>query len=109
MGRGVLRSDVTVGREERRLPENKPAVFTAVLYPNPTRADATIELKNMPATTVRFSLLDVNGKELWSATQPMAGNARLDLPMHGRPAGVYFVRVAAPGFAAQALKLVVER
>ncbi len=107
MGRGILRSNVTLSRKEPQRPAPNPATFAATLYPNPTRAGATVELKNMPRTTLRLSLLDVNGRELWSTSENVFGDRQYELPTEGRTAGVYFVRMAAPGFAPRVLKLVV--
>ena len=107
LGRGIMRSNVTLSRNEPQRPALKPGTFAATVYPNPTRAHATVQIKNMPQTTLRISLLDVNGRELWSSTEAVFGDREIELPTDGRPSGVYFVRMAAPGFAPQAIKLVV--
>ncbi|MCS7085033.1 MAG: T9SS type A sorting domain-containing protein [Bacteroidia bacterium] len=109
LGRGVLRSAITVGRNEPRRPLPPPASFEAKIYPNPTRNEASVRLNDLPRTTLRISLLDALGREIWSASEKVSGNVELSLPTAGRSPGIYYVRLAAPGFAPKALKLIVER
>jgi glucose/arabinose dehydrogenase len=70
--------------------------------PNPSRSGVTFTLELPSAAQVRFSVLDVQGREVWRGAPATygAGLARLEWPgatdAGGRaPAGLYFARVIA--------------
>ncbi len=76
-------------------------------FPNPTHAGVRFALSLPRAATVRFEVLDLGGRRVWSAAPREAGPGSVTLSWDGTtdtrgPAhpGVYFARVSAGGASA---------
>lgn len=71
-------------------------------YPNPAQAVATVPLNLTAAVDVRVAVYDVLGRRVATLHEgPLdAGAHALSLDATALPAGVYVVRVTAPGFTA---------
>jgi hypothetical protein len=84
--------------------------FSLVLYPNPARARATIQLPPTPgATTASISLLDALGHVVRTTTVALpAAGLHHELDLTGISAGFYGVQVAAGGRSATQ-RLIVEQ
>ncbi|MCH8031441.1 MAG: T9SS type A sorting domain-containing protein [Bacteroidetes bacterium] len=70
-------------------------------YPNPFNPQATLRYDVPTGSTVRIAVYDALGREvavLFDGLNP-AGQHEVVFDGHGMPSGVYFVRMAAEGFA----------
>jgi len=65
------------------------------VYPNPTHADATLELSLPTAESLAICLTDLSGRSVWAknAERYNLGKTSIALPTKDLPAGMYFYRV----------------
>jgi len=82
----------------------------ASLYPNPFNSRITIEYQLPKSGKVRLSVFDLSGREIavLADKQMTAGSHRIAWSAEGSPSGVYFCRMAGPGFS-QTAKMVLAR
>jgi hypothetical protein len=83
-----------------------PGSLAFVLFPNPARTTASVQLPALPGVaTATLALLDALGRQVRAQTAPT--NARATLDLAGLAPGLYVLRVAAAGSTATQ-RLVVE-
>ena len=74
------------------------AAQTATLHPNPASTAATLTLAAPARPGTRLDLTDALGRCVWSAPAA-AGHTALPVPLTNLPAGLYLLRLSAPGAA----------
>ena len=85
------------------LPALQGTVSLSSAYPNPTSAGATLSLTLTQAADVRFRIIDLQGREVWSAPRQHYDAGRWPLAWDGRDAngrarnGVFFAVASAGG------------
>ena len=82
-------SAVTKKSAEKINAENSIA-FTAMLYPNPVRGAAILQIKGV-AKNIVVTITNINGQTLWQ--NKYAGQSQIKLPTEKLTAGVYVVSV----------------
>lgn len=63
------------------------------LYPNPTGADAYININLQEATSILAVVTDIAGRQVYSSKQVLysSGESKITLPLHNTPSGNYIV------------------
>jgi photosystem II stability/assembly factor-like uncharacterized protein len=96
-GRGVLRSDIVSTIDDTQVPADflsgrKPLK----LYPNPTRAEATLDLTLGAASPVSLQVLTPDGRVVRSIDYGIqaAGTQQLTVDVSGLAAGLYHVKAS---------------
>lgn len=83
-----------------------PRIALSNPFPNPTHAGVRFALSLPREAVVRFEVVDLGGRRVWSAPPRTAGPGSVNLAWDGQTdrgpahAGVYFARVSAGGAAA---------
>jgi hypothetical protein len=86
---------------------NDEDVFTAYVYPNPTKDVFTLELSNNTTQNVTLQLIGTDGKEVYQLTRLVeVGTTMLPLSIEGLKSGVYSLQIQSSS-SLRALKLVV--
>jgi len=68
------------------------------VYPNPTLATFTLELKGVDADQpVTVMLYSIQGGEVYN--EILQGSKEYELSLYGQPTGLYFMRVVTEGIA----------
>ena len=67
------------------------------LYPNPSTADATLNVQLKQATTLRLSVQDATGKIVWQTATAAPSDAHfMVIPTAALPSGVYIISAETP-------------
>ena len=76
------------------LERSAPTNGEAVIAPNPAKESATMTLRSSIPFSLRLSLHDVLGRELWLLAEGRYGAGTHEVPfsLEGLPVGIYFVR-----------------
>ncbi len=80
-----------------------PVALQAVLYPNPSVNDASLQITGNTNDRVLVTIADVTGRQLWQRITPV--NTTIILPSGSYAAGVFFVTVSN-GKQSKTLKLI---
>ena len=89
------------------LPNRTAAAALATLAPNPAAEAATLTLAVPARPGTRMYLTDAMGRTVWSAPVP-AGQTATNVPLAGRPAGLYLLHLSGPDAEAATWKVVHE-
>lgn len=72
--------------------------FDLKLYPNPTSGVVFLDLTSVPGETLRYSIIDVTGKEVISGiiSANESGRSRLEIDMASLSSGIYLLNASSP-------------
>ena len=91
--------------------EEDPTASRVHYYPNPLGPSLTVDLSEYPSRDVSLTLLDLMGREVYSAERTLEERQRtleLDLRSLKIQQGIYVMRIASPGLPVQQYKLFKE-
>lgn len=81
--------------------------FDLKLYPNPTSGVVYLDLTSIPGQTLRYSVIDITGKEVISGSISAneSGKNRLEIDMSSLSSGIYLLSAASPNGYAKVYKI----
>lgn len=109
-GNNFYIDDINIGALATGLEAELSAINSAVIYPNPTQGDATLNLSLATAGKVQVTLLDLTGKQIALVYEGQLNDGETLLPINNSAAlaaGVYVVNIKA-GESVLQKKLVVN-
>jgi PKD repeat protein len=86
------------------------ALDAGVVYPNPVREEANINVNTAKQTVLTAEVIDLTGRSVRKVTEAVtAGNHRITIPVSGLPAGIYTLRIFSGEGLSAAKKMVISR
>jgi PKD repeat protein len=81
-----------------------------VVYPNPVREEANINVNTAKQTVLTAEVIDLTGRSVRKVTEAVsAGNHRITIPVSGLPTGMYTLRIYSGEGLSAAKKMVISR